>query len=146
MSRALAVLLLSLIAVLPALAEDELPYPKGSTSQTHAGAKEHSLVVVLHGSGGTETGMAGSLQPLAKEGFVVCAPKSSGSSWTKPDIDLVKVIVKHLDGVLSIGKGRMHSMGFSAGGWALAPLAFDEKLHFVSACWVAAGFKGASIS
>ena len=100
-----AALPLLVVAFAPALAQDDLPYPKGSTSQMHLGmkfqlvvppnydpAKEHSLIVVLHGAGGTETGMAGSLAPLAAEGFVVCAPKSAGPTWTAADVKIVSPI------------------------------------------------------
>jgi predicted esterase len=149
-------ILITLLLVTPALAQ-ESPYPKGSSSQNFAGlkfqlvvpddydpGKTWSLVVVLHGAGGTETGMAGTLQPLARDGFVVCAPKSTGQTWNTPDIGKVGEIVRHLRETLSIGDG-LHSMGFSNGGWNLAPLAFDEKLHFKSACWVAAGYNGGKV-
>jgi len=36
-------------------------------------------------------------------------------------------------------------MGFSNGGWNLAPIVFDEKLEFASACWMAAGFNGGKV-
>ncbi len=102
-----AALPLLVVAIVPALAQDDLPYPKGSTSQTHLAmkfqlvvpsdydpAKVYSLIVVLHGAGGTETGMAGSLQPLAKEGFVVCAPKSTGPTWNTADVKIAKGVVR----------------------------------------------------
>lgn len=148
-------LLLVLLPLAPALAQDQA-YPKGSTSQRFAELKfqlvvpaqldaenGNPLIVVLHGAGGTETGMAGSLQPLAKDGFVICAPKSTTQVWDKKDVERVKEIVRHLQDVMKIGK--LHSMGFSNGGWNLAPLAFDEKLHFASACWVAAGYNGGKV-
>jgi predicted esterase len=157
MKRLLAALLL--VALVPAFAEEEKkksPYPTGSTSQKHSGlkfqlvipndydpAQKYGLMVVLHGAGGTETGMAGSLAPLAEEWFVVCAPKSRAATWSKQDLDDVKNIIRHLMDVLSIEK--LHGMGFSNGGWNLAPVVFDEKLPFVSACWMAAGFNGGKV-
>jgi dienelactone hydrolase len=156
MNRALAILFLVLAASLAAA--DEPPYPKGVSVQTleglrchlivpddHDSAKEHSLVVVLHGAGGEERSMALTLQPLAKEGFVVLAPKSRGPTWSTPDLKAVKRILTHLREVLSVGEKRMHCMGYSNGGWNLGPIAFDEDLHMVSACWVAAGCSGGKV-
>ncbi len=160
MRRLLPFLLLPalLLPAFPARAGDPLPYPTGSTSQTYAGlrfqlvlpsdydpGKEYSLIVILHGAGGTETGMAGALRELPPRGFVVCAPKSTGQVWSLSDLGKVKEIVRHLMEVLSIGKGRLHGAGFSNGGWNLAPLVFDEKLPFVSACWIAAGYNGGKV-
>jgi predicted esterase len=156
MKRALCLLLL--LPLGPVFAEDPLPYPKGSTSQSFADlrfqlvipadydpAKEWSLIVVLHGNGGTETGMAASLVELTKDGFIVCAPKSTAMGWDTKDIGRVREIVKHLLDKLTVGKGRLHGMGFSNGGWNLGPLVFDEEFPFVSACWMAAGFRGGSV-
>jgi poly(3-hydroxybutyrate) depolymerase len=105
-------------------------------------AKEHSLVVVLHGNGGTDDGMARSLMHLCKKDFVVLAPKSTGLGWNGPDVDAVRRMVADLRKRLHIGERRLHVVGFSNGGWNLAPLAFDEALRVHSACWVAAGFQG----
>lgn len=157
MKRALLLLPLLFLLSSPA-AGDGPPYPPGSTSQTIEGLrvqlvipkdydpeKKYSLIVVLHGAGGTETGMAGSLEPLAAEGFVVCAPKSTDQTWSASDLEKVKAIITHLTDVLSIGEGRLHGMGFSNGGWNLAPIVFDEELPFVSACWMAAGYNGGKV-
>src|SRR6185503_8655770 len=128
------------LAAAPAAPEDAPPFPAGTSSQTLEGlqcsivmpngfdvAKEHSLVVVLHGNGGNETGMAGGLQHLAKEDFVVCAPKSHGVGWeTAGDIDAVKRITADLKKRLHVGERRLHVIGFSNGGWNLTPIAFDD--------------------
>lgn len=149
----------AILACVPARAqEEEPPYPRGSSSQRFADLKfqlvlpddydpqqEYSLIVILHGAGGTETGMAGALQALASRGFVVCAPKSTAETWNDADVRRVKEITQHLMDVLSVGKGRLHGAGFSNGGWNLAPLVFDESLPFVSACWIAAGYNGGKI-
>ena len=157
MKRATLLLLLLLLAG-PAVAEGDLPWPKGSTSQQIEGLrvqlvipddytpeKTWALVVVLHGAGGTETGMAASLQPLAKEGFVVAAPKSTDQTWAASDLEKVKAIIRKLQSELSIGEGHLHGMGFSNGGWNLAPVVFDESLPFASACWMAAGYNGGKV-
>jgi dienelactone hydrolase len=104
-------------------------------------ARERSMIVVLHGAGGTETGMAASLSHLAEEEFVVLAPKSAGPTWAKADLDAVRRAVASLKGRLRVGEGRLHAAGFSNGGWNLSPLAFDPELRFASACWIASGWK-----
>jgi predicted esterase len=134
------------------------PFPAGTSSQSLEGltcsivmpdefdvSKEHSLIVVLHGAGGTETGMAASLAHLAKDDFVVVAPKSKGQTWDASDLEAVRRIVANLKKSLHAGERRLHACGFSNGGWNLAPVAFDESLRFQSACWVAAGFKGGKV-
>jgi predicted esterase len=142
----------------PAAAVDDGPIPPGTSSRILEGlrcslvlpegfdaAKEHSLVVVLHGNGGTETGMAGTLAHLASDDFAVVAPKSTGLGWDRKDVDAVRRIVAGLKKSLHVGEGRLHGIGFSNGGWNLAPLVFDEDLRFASACWVAAGYNGGSV-
>jgi predicted esterase len=131
------------------------PFPPGTSQQTLEGlavsivmppafdaAKERSMVVVLHGAGGTETGMAGTLAHLAAEEYVVLAPKSKGQVWEQADLEAVKRIIADLKKRLHVGEKRLHGIGFSNGGWNLAPVAFDEALRFQSAVWVAAGYKG----
>jgi predicted esterase len=145
----------SLFMATAAPAQDAAPFPAGMSSQTLEGlkvsivmpdafdpARERSMMVILHGAGGTETGMAGSLMHLAKEDFVVVAPKSKGQVWEAGDLEAVKRIVADLKKRLRVGERRLHAAGFSNGGWNLAPVAFDEALRFQSATWLAAGFKG----
>jgi poly(3-hydroxybutyrate) depolymerase len=137
---------------------DGLPYPAGASShkiedlQTElvlprdlSAEKKGSLVVILHGVGGTATGMAGALADWANHGYVVCAPKSTGQAWNDADVEAVKRIAAHLLAVLPIDPEKVHVVGFSNGGWNLPPLAFDEKLRPISATWVAAGCKGGSV-
>jgi predicted esterase len=134
------------------------PYPTGSTSQQIAGLRVqlvvpqerpephgYSLIVILHGAGGTETGMASSLQALASQGYIICAPKSVGQTWSDSDLARVKEITRTLLDAFTIEDGRLHGVGFSNGGWNLGPLVFDDELPFVSACWIAAGFTGGSV-
>ena len=65
-------LLLVFLPIAPALAQEDAEFPSGSTSQRFAELKYqlvvprkldkengNPLIVVLHGAGGTETGMAG---------------------------------------------------------------------------------------
>lgn len=147
-----------LLALLPAVPAEDPPFPPGLSSHVLEGlrcsvvmppefdpAKERSLLVILHGAGGTETGMAGSLQFLAAREFVVVAPKSKAATWDGKDLDAVRRIVADLRKRLRIGEGRLHGAGFSNGGWNLAPVVFDEDLRFASACWIAAGYNGGSV-
>jgi predicted esterase len=145
-----------LLAVILAYAPaGDAPYPKGKSHQKfgelsfylvlpedYDPAKEYSLLVALHGMDATETSIASWFEPLAREQFVVCAPRASGSTWNKPDIEKVKELVGHLTKVLSIGEGRLHGTGFSNGGQKLPLLVFDKDLRFASACFMGSGFTG----
>ena len=151
--------LLALLSASVAGAQDaDAPFPAGMTTRKVGGlqcsvvvpadydlAKEHSMVVILHGNGGTDTGMAGSLHHLAAEDYVVVAPKSRGTGWSDGDVEDVKAIVRELRKSLNIGAGRLHGAGFSNGGWNLANLVFDEDFRFSSACWIAAGYNGGKV-
>ena len=138
-----------------AVSQDAAPFPPGESSQTLEGlnvmiempaafdpAQEHSMVVVLHGAGGSESGMARSLAFMTKDDYVIVAPKSKGQVWEQADIEAVQRITADLKKRLHIGERRLHGIGFSNGGWNLAPVVFDEGLRFQSATWVAAGYKG----
>jgi dienelactone hydrolase len=155
--RRLATLLLA-VGISSTARAGDLPYPSGMSHQTIEGLGVHmvlptglspaspaSLVVILHGNGGTSEGMAGSLASWTAEGYVVCAPKSTGIGWNDADVAAVKRIAAHVKSVLPIDPARVHVVGFSNGGWNLAPIAFDDALHPCSATWVAAGFKGGSV-
>ncbi len=151
-------LLLPLLLAAAAPAAGDPPFPEGTSSHTMEGlkvsvvmpggwdpAKERSMLVILHGNGGTETGMAGSLAHLAADDFVIVAPKSRGMGWDRNDVDAVRRIAADLKKRCRVGEGRLHAAGFSNGGWNLAPLAFDDALRCASACWIAAGFDGGSV-
>jgi predicted esterase len=152
LTRILALVAIALLAV-PAASQDR-PFPAGFSVQQIEGMKcgvlmpaefdpaaEHSLLVMLHGNGGDEN-LAQSVRGLAERDFVVVAPKSSGVGWSAPDVARVRTIAASLKTKLRIGERRMHALGFSNGGWNLAPLAFDDELRFQSATWVAAGYQG----
>lgn len=149
---------LVLVVGAPAQGGEPLPYPAGASRQSIEGLqvelilpgelgqeKPASLIVILHGAGGTATGMAGSLREWVPEHYVVCAPKSKGATWSAPDIQAVLKIGAHLKEVLPIDPKKVHVIGFSNGGWNLAPLAFDDDLHPCSATWVAAGCTGGRV-
>jgi dienelactone hydrolase len=155
-----AALLLSALSVLLVLAprsacpQDAAPFPAGTSVQQLEGmrctvlmpdafdaARERSLLVMLHGNGGDDS-LAHAMERMTKEDFVVVAPKSKGVGWSVPDVDAVRRIAADLRKRLRVGERRLHVLGFSNGGWNLAPLAFDEDLRVQSACWVAAGFNG----
>ena len=100
----------------------DLPYPAGSSSQAIEGLqtelvlprdlsaeKRGSLVVILHGAGGTATGMAGTLASWAQHGYVVCAPKSVGQVWEPHDLEKVVKIAHHLLKVLPLDPARVHT-------------------------------------
>jgi predicted esterase len=156
-----AALLLAASLLLPAAAPaaEEPPFPEGTSSHrleeltcsvvmpsAEVAAKQgRSLLVILHGNGGSETGMAGSLAHLAADGFTILAPKSRGVGWVKKDVEDVIRIARDVKKRLAIPEGRVHAAGFSNGGWNLAPLAFDDGLLCASACWIAAGYDGGSV-
>jgi predicted esterase len=159
MNRIAIALLLALAAT--ALAKDEpkkQTYPTGSTLQKHSGlefqlqvpndydaSKKYSLYIVLHGMGDSGPNLAPSFRELPARGYIVVCPSARSTGWTLRDVEDVKSIVTHLLEVYSIPEGKLHGLGFSNGGWNLGPLVFDEKLPFVSACWMAAGFQGGKV-
>ena len=151
LTTSVAVLLFVLHAGGLAVAED-WPYPAGRSSQSLHGLtveldlpatlsheKPASLVVILHGAGGSATGMAGALGGWAAEGYVVCAPKSKAATWSASDIKAVLRIAATLKDTLPIDPKKVHVAGFSNGGWNLPAVAFDGDLRPCSAAWVAAG-------
>ncbi len=136
---------------------EEAAYPAGRSSKTIEGLvvelhlpddvsekKPGSLIVILHGSGGTATGMVGSLRDWVSDGYVIAAPKSSGASWSQPDIQAALRIARRLKHELPVDPKKLHVVGYSAGGWALDSLAFDDELKPCSATWIAAGCRRGS--
>lgn len=153
-----AFLVVATIAIAaPAAQPDEaaLPWPDGRSTQQIKGRKVilhlpaglaqkkgASLVVILHGAGGTAEGMAGALREWPANGYVVCAPKATGDTWATDDIVRVLEIATELKQKLPIDPRKVHVVGFSNGGWNLTPLALDDELRPRSATWVAAGYTG----
>jgi dienelactone hydrolase len=144
--RARSVLLLLLLAPAPLRADpEEIEGLKVWLLVPPAEKQPFSLVIILHGYGGTADGMAAALATYEDDGYVVCAPKSRGEGWTPADVEAVKRIAATLLRRHPIDPDRVHVVGFSNGGWNLAPLAFDERLRPRSATWIAAGFQGGSV-
>lgn len=134
------------------------PYPQGESVQDIEGLKvwlhvpqaisankPASMVVILHGAGGTASGMAGALRAWPKDGYVVVAPKSKGQVWEASDLVAVQKIAAHIKAVMPIDPDKVHVVGFSNGGWNLHTIAFDGDLKPVTATWVAAGFRSGSV-
>ncbi len=151
--------LLALLLLLPtALAEDAPPFPLGESSQEYAGLrfhleipddfkadKKYSLLVALHGMGASETSYASWFVPLLYRDFIICAPKSKGAGWSKPDIAAVRRIVAHLTEKLPIAKDRIHAAGFSNGGAHLPFLVFEGDVPFATVCFMGSGFGGGKV-
>jgi dienelactone hydrolase len=104
-----------------------------------------SLVILLHGAGDNGPNLIHALAPWEKEGYVVCAPSATDGTWDTSDIAAAKRIALHLLKTLPIDPKRIHTVGFSNGGWNLAGVAFDEELKPCSATWIAAGFNGGAV-
>ncbi len=152
-------LVLALIALSTSRASAEPPYPEGSTSQRFEGMKFQihvppesarvegglSLLVILQGAGGTETGKAGAGRTFVERGCIICAPKSAGATWAAADLATVRKLTAHLCEAYKVIPARRHAAGFSNGGWNLHGVALDEKLQFRTACWIAAGFRGGGL-
>jgi len=96
------------------------------------------VIVLSHGSGGSELGHRNWAQHLARNGFIVVAPRHLGDSFDQPegrgsDVQLVGrpwQAVAALDAVLSDPRlkessdpKRIGAMGFSAGGYTTLVLA-----------------------
>ncbi len=138
-------------------APTKLPYPPGRSEHTLEGSRTAllvpeklsarnpcSLVILLHGMGDNGPNLAHVLRDWPQKGYLVCAPSAAGRAWTPADLAKAKKIALHLLKVMPIDKNRIHVAGFSNGGWNVHPIAFDDDLKCVSACWIAAGFRGGS--
>ncbi len=154
----LALALLPTVLAVGAARADDAPYPAGESSPEIEGLsttlvcpsemsadKRCSLLLVMHGSGGTGSGMAHAFAGWAQDGYVVVAPQAHTNDWQPSELDAAKRIALHLEKVLPIDPKRLHVVGFSNGGWHLTPLAFDDDLHPASATWIAAGFQGGQV-
>ena len=157
MKPAIALAAACLLLAPVANAEDP-PFPAGQSEQTYDGmkyylvmprdydpAKEYALLIGLHGMGGDARSVAGGFADLAREGFVVCAPKSTQGGWDQPNVKKSKEILSLLMGKLSIGEKRLHGVAFSQGAGFLSSLVFDPKFNFVSASWSMGGCSGGKV-
>jgi len=103
-----------------------------------------SMIVLLHGMGDNGLNLSRSIEPWAKDGYLIVAPSSTGQAWEKADVDAALKIATDLLAQMPELKERVHVVGFSNGGWNLTPLAFSDDLKPVSATWIAAGYRGGS--
>jgi predicted esterase len=147
-----------LLASTASAAAEDLAYPRGKSVQEHAGLTYYlqipedeevkegmSLIVGLHGMNASAREFATWWEPLAERGFVVCCAQAPGATWSKPNIESVKKIIRHLLEKLPIRKDRVHGVGFSNGGQNLVFLVFDPNLPFATACWMGSGFTGGRV-
>jgi predicted esterase len=104
-----------------------------------------SLVILLHGAGDNGPNLVNALSGWEKEGYLVCAPSASGGTWDVLDIAAAKKIALHLLKTAPLDPKRVHTIGYSNGGWNLSQIAFDDDLKPCSATWIAAGFEGGQV-
>jgi len=150
-------ILLCLLA-LPVLADDELPYPRGKSTQTLEGlefalllpsdydaSREYALIYALHGMHGKAVDLVDAFQPLTRHGFVVVAPQSPRPGWDQANVNRSKAIITHLIETLSIDAKRLHGAAYSQGCGSLASVVFDRDFHFISASWGMGGSSGGKV-
>ena len=114
------------------------PYELHATRGAPVAPGPHALVVVSHGSGGSELGHADLAEHLARRGYIVAAPRHLGDSWDQPagrgsDVQIVGrpwQAAATLDAVLAdsrlrpaIDPKRIGMTGFSAGGYTTLVMA-----------------------
>jgi predicted dienelactone hydrolase len=107
-------------------------YQIEATSNAPMAPGPFPLLLLSHGSGGSEFGHHDWAEYLARHGYVVAAPRHLGDSFDQPDgrgsdiqlIGRLWQVTKALDAVLadhrftpSIDAGRIGMIGFSAGGY-----------------------------
>jgi predicted dienelactone hydrolase len=123
------------------------PYVIGATPDAPIVEGKHPLIILSHGSGGSEFGHADLAQTLARHGYIVAAPRHLGDSYDAPEGRGTKIqthgrpwqVEATLDAVLndkrlaaSIDSTRIGMTGFSAGGYTTLIMAGakpDFALH-----------------
>ena len=137
-------------------AQDEaLPYPAGRSEHVIEGypttlhvpdkisrEKPASLVILLHGYGGSGRNLSTLLGAWPSNGYLVCAPEAPAKSWNQSKVRVVIKIAKKLLATMPLDPDRIHVMGFSNGGYNLGHLTFDEDLKPRSAIYVGSGHVG----
>jgi len=126
---------------------DAGPYHLHATRDAPLAAGRHALIVLSHGSGGSELGHFDLAEALARAGYIVAAPRHLGDSFDEPqgrgsDVQLTGrpwQAVAALDTVLAdarfapgIDASRIGMAGFSAGGYTTLVMAGarpDLSLH-----------------
>ena len=101
--------------------------------QRSDGSTRLSLVLDLHGSGGTSAGQArtsGFETVAAREGFVVATLQGEGGRWNVPvtagrpdDVAYVSDVIDHVAARGCIDLARVYATGFSGGGRMVSLLA-----------------------
>jgi len=123
------------------------PYMIDATPDAPIAEGKHPLIILSHGSGGSEFGHTDLAQTLARHGYIVAAPRHLGDSYDAPEGRGTKVqtygrpwqIEATLDAVLNdkrfslaIDNARIGMTGFSAGGYTTLIMAGakpDFALH-----------------
>jgi len=126
---------------------DAGPYRLHATRDAPVAPGRHALIVLSHGSGGSELGHADLAEALARAGYIVAAPRHLGDSYDQPqgrgsDVQLTGrpwQTVATLDAVLAdvrfapaLDAQRIGVAGFSAGGYTTLVMAGarpDLSLH-----------------
>jgi predicted esterase len=153
------ILFVLILLVPPAvLGAEERPFPAGKSTASLGGlswhvempmkwdpAREYSLLVCLHGAGATGESLASWFGPLVGDDFILLAPQAKGPAWNKPDVEIVRGVVKDLLPKLRIGAGRLHATGFSNGGMHLPFLVFEDAPAFATVCFMGSGFGGGRV-
>lgn len=108
------------------------PYVIDATPDAPVAQGKHPLIILSHGSGGSEWGHTDLAQTLARHGYIVAAPRHLGDSFDEPNGRGTKIqtygrpwqIEATLDAVLhdkrlapAIDEKRIGMTGFSAGGY-----------------------------
>ena len=114
------------------------PYLIHATRDAQLAPSRHGLIILSHGSGGSEFGHADLAEALARRGYIVVAPRHLGDSYDKPEgrgSDVQAIgrpwqTVATLDAVLAdarlsdaIDPERIGMVGFSAGGYTTLVMA-----------------------
>ena len=131
----------------PTMAWDAGPYRIEATRDAQLPTDRRALILLSHGSGGSELGHADLAEALARAGYIVAAPRHLGDSFDEPggrgsDVQLIGrpwQAVAALDAVLAdprfkevIDAKRIGMAGFSAGGYTTLVMAGarpDVRLH-----------------
>ncbi len=152
--RGLTLLVLALLIGSSPCTGEEVPFPKGHSTQTYDDRsfdillpdedecpRPWALLMVVPGS-------VSSFDRLAEAGYVVCAPNKkieSAGSWSAGEVKGINKLTKHLTALLAIPKTRVHAVGVGDAQGIFPMLAFGKKSPFVSAVFVETAYRGGSV-
>lgn len=129
------------------------PYTIHATRGAAIAAGLHPLIILSHGSGGSELGHSDLAEALAGHGYIVAAPRHLGDSYDKPegrgtDMQIIGrpwQAVATLDAVLAdkqlgpaIDASRIGMTGFSAGAYTTMVMAGAKPNFAVHAAYCVA--------